>query len=74
MDPLTKRIDSLEIELAHNQRTVEQLNQVVTAQSQELLKLSRVIDRLDKQLSELRRRPDSSIGPPTLEEEKPPHY
>jgi uncharacterized coiled-coil protein SlyX len=73
-DQLRSRIEKLEIELVHLQRFTEQLNQVVAEQSSDVLKLTRTVDRLTKHVTELRKRPDSSEPPPTLEEEKPPHY
>jgi uncharacterized coiled-coil protein SlyX len=68
------RIEKLEIELAHQQRVTEQLNEVVTEQTKELLRLARSVAQLSKQVVELRKRPDSSEPAPTLEDEKPPHY
>jgi SlyX protein len=68
------RIEKLEIELVHQQRVTEQLNEVVTEQTKELLRLGRAFDRLSKQIAELRKRPTGAETPPTLEDEKPPHY
>jgi uncharacterized coiled-coil protein SlyX len=72
-DPVI-RIERLEMELAHQQRVTEQLNEVVTEQTKELLRLSRAFDRLTKQVVELRKQPAGNEPSPTLEDEKPPHY
>ena len=72
-DP-TSRIEKLEIELAHQQRVTEQLNEVVTEQTRQLMRLARSVEQLTKQVVELRKRPDASEPAPTLEDEKPPHY
>ena len=72
-DPI-RRIEKLEIELVHVQRVNEQLNEIVAEQSKETLRLSRIVDRLLAQVTELRKRPDAASAPPSLEDEKPPHY
>ncbi len=74
MAELQQRIDKLEFELVHQQRITEQLNETVTEQCSELLRLGRAVDRLTGQFAELRKRPSTSEPSPTLEEEKPPHY
>lgn len=68
------RLEKLEIELVHQQRVTEQLNEVVTEQTKELLRLGRAFDRLSKQVVELRKQPTAAETPPSLEDEKPPHY
>jgi len=74
LNDLQNRIERLEFELAHQQRATEQLNEVVTQQSKELMRMSRLMDQLTKQLVELKKRPQATESAPTLEEEKPPHY
>ncbi len=74
MHSLQLRIEKLEFELVHQQRTTEQLNEIVVEQTRELMRLQRAIDRLAKQLDDVRKAPSDSLPPPTLEEEKPPHY
>ena len=74
MAELQQRIDKLEFELVHQQRITEQLNETVTEQCSELLRLGRAVDRLTRQFTELRKRPSTTEPSPTLEEEKPPHY
>ncbi len=73
MKPIDERVEQLELELAHHQRMVEQLNEVVVGQSHELLKLTRVVDRLVRQYDDLKKQVP---GPEarTLEDDKPPHY
>jgi uncharacterized coiled-coil protein SlyX len=68
------RIEKLEVALAHQQRLIEQLNEVVTEQTKEMLRMGRTLDQLTKQVVELRKRPTSTEPQPTLEDEKPPHY
>ncbi len=70
-------IARLEITLAHQQRTTDQLNEIVTEQNRELFTLGRCVDRLTRQVNELRQ---SGSVPRTMGEsmdavdEKPPHY
>lgn len=73
MKSIDQRVEQLELELAHHQRTVEQLNEVVTGQSHELLRMTRLVDRLVRQHDELKKRiPEDETR--TLEDDKPPHY
>ncbi len=73
MKSIDDRVEQLEMEIAHHQRTVEQLNEVVTGQSHELLRLTRIVDRLVRQYDELKKRvPEDETR--TLEDDKPPHY
>ncbi len=74
MNDADARIEKLEIELVHLQRISEQLNEIVAAQSKELLQLTRTVERLLKQIGDLRKRPETVSPAPTLEEEQPPHY
>lgn len=74
MSEFQQRIDKLEFELVHQQRISEQLNETVTEQSKELLRLGRVVERITRQFAELRKSPNTAEPTPTLEEEKPPHY
>lgn len=68
------RIEKLEVTLAHQQRLIEQLNEVVTEQTKQMLRMGRTLDQLTKQVVELRKRPALTEPQPTLEDEKPPHY
>ncbi len=69
-----ERIERLEMELAHQQRTTDQLNQAVSEQSLDLLRLRRTIDRLAKRVDELATKSDTSEPLPDIVDEKPPHY
>ena len=66
------RIESLEIALAHQQRLVEQLNEVVVEHSQQLLQASRQQLRMESTIKELREQLAAKSAPPP--NEKPPHY
>mgnify|MGYP003490478011 CR=1 FL=1 len=66
------RLTELEMALAYQQRLCEQLNEIVTAHSQELLGLRRLVAELQgrvKDLREQRKEPQAD-----LLDEKPPHY
>lgn len=65
------RITKLEIQLAHTQRTCEQLNDVVTGLTLEAQNRDRLLNRLVNQLKDLKDKLDAA-GP--MEEERPPHY
>jgi len=66
---LAARIDALEIRLSHQDRIIEDLNVTVTAQWQEIEKLSRQIVQLGDQVQEVR---NSAAGEGP--EPPPPHY
>ncbi len=68
----TSRLIELEMALAHQQRLCEQLNEIVTAHSLELLGLRRLMSELHGRVKELRELPKQSPSEP--HEEKPPHY
>ena len=68
-----ERIERLEMEVAHQQRTLDQLNEVVIEQSIDLLRLQRTIQRIAKQLESLAT-PAGDAEPVDLADEKPPHY
>ncbi len=44
---LSNRVTELEIQLAHQQRLCEQLNEVVTDHTQQIIRLERIIVRLE---------------------------
>jgi uncharacterized coiled-coil protein SlyX len=73
VDPTSdrQRITELECQLAHQQRLCEQLNEVVIEHTQQLMRLERVILRLEEQLKTLREQ-RKEVFDPSLE--KPPHY
>jgi len=69
-----ERIDRLEMELAHQQRMTDQLNEVVSTQSLDILRLQRAIEQLVKQLEEMGMQTEDDEEPLDLADEKPPHY
>jgi SlyX protein len=70
VETLAKRIDALEMRLAHQDRTIEDLNETITAQWKEIESLTRQIARLGDQLQEVRDSAGAGEGP----EPPPPHY
>jgi uncharacterized coiled-coil protein SlyX len=65
---LSERIDALEMRIAYQEETIEALNQTITAQWTE-------IDRLTRQLAELKERlQDAESNIPAPANERPPHY
>lgn len=70
---LEERVERLEMEVAHQQRTLDQLNEVVIEQSLDLLRVQRTLQQLAKQLEDLATPPVTS-EPVDLVDEKPPHY
>jgi SlyX protein len=68
IDTLIARIDALEARVAHQDRTIEDLNETITAQWKEIEGLTRQIVRLGDQLQEVRDRAPDGPEPP------PPHY
>ena len=68
VNPLSDRIDALEMRLAYQDVTIETLNQTITAQWVE-------IDRLTRQIAELKERlQDAESNAPGPANEPPPHY
>ncbi|MEM1224331.1 MAG: SlyX family protein [Planctomycetota bacterium] len=67
-----ERIEMLEIQVAHLQRTSEQLNEVVTDLSLQVQRQSRVIDVLVQQTKDLKGKLATTREAPV--DEKPPHY
>jgi SlyX protein len=65
---LETRIDELEMRLAHQDKTIAELNDVVTAQWKKMEVLERQLKRFGDELAAL----DSSDGPAA--NQKPPHY
>ena len=67
-DTLSERINALEMRLTYQDVTIETLNQTITAQWVE-------IDRLTRQIAELKERlQDAESNAPGPENEPPPHY
>lgn len=69
--PIERRLESLEIQLAHTQRMCEQLNEVVTQMSLAMRKRDRMLDALTQQIKDLKQKSD---GGSSMENERPPHY
>lgn len=68
MDP-TERLDTIEIRLAEQEATVEDLNRIVTEQWQQIDRLTRLVAALREQVEEAAAR-SAQRGP----EPPPPHY
>lgn len=66
------RLTELEMTLAYQQRLCEQLNEIVSVHSQELLGLKRLVAELQGRVKELREQRKEPQADP--HEEKPPHY
>lgn len=68
IDSQAARIDSLETHIAHQDRTIEELNEVVLAQREDIHRLERRIDKLMSRVATLE---DQA---PLPENAPPPHY
>jgi SlyX protein len=64
------RIDALEIRIAHQERTIEELNEALTAQWREVDLVTRRLARLEAELAEAL----AARASPGLPEPPPPHY
>ena len=69
-ETLNARMDTLETRVAHQDRTLDDLNATITAQWKEIENLTRQIARLGDQLQEVRDSAAQAEGP----EPPPPHY
>ncbi|TWT73023.1 SlyX family protein [Allorhodopirellula solitaria] len=70
-DSIEQRLNDLEIQLAHTQRTCEQLNEVVTKMSMDAQTRERLMKRMVDQIKDLK----SNLGESDAGgDEKPPHY
>jgi SlyX protein len=67
---MTERLDQIEEKLAHLERAVNELSDVVARQQKEL---DRVTDRHQRLMDKLAAI-ESDFGPSATAEEKPPHY
>lgn len=68
---LHQRIDDLESQLAFQENTIDELNQLVIQQSNELTTFKRHLQLLASRLSQVR---DQQSESTTIVDEKPPHY
>lgn len=69
-DELVHQLEHLEMRIAFQDDTIEQLNQVVTSQQQQIDKLHRQLELLIKRMKEVTITPVASQS----EETPPPHY
>ncbi|MBN9024320.1 MULTISPECIES: SlyX family protein [Kaistia] len=69
-EALASRIEALEIRIAYQDETIEDLNSAITAQWKQVDLLTRKIAQLTEQLRET----SEQIGRPNLPEPPPPHY
>lgn len=67
---MSERIDALEMRLAYQDQTIEDLNRTVTAQWTEIEALTREVRRLGERLQQTEDRTGAARGP----EPPPPHY
>ncbi len=67
MSDITDRLTDLEVYIANQERTLDDLNQEVLRLSRRVAELERQTDRLKSALSE-------SLVKPLSEETPPPHY
>lgn len=65
---LTARLEALEIQSAHQDRVVEDLNQTITDLWKQIEVLRRQVVRIDDELREV------EAGMPAPPVQKPPHY
>ena len=72
MRDLESRVTELEMSLAHQQRLCEQLNDVVTSQTRQLIALEKLVPSLQQQLKELKFALKGDQ--PSPHDERPPHY
>ncbi len=63
----SSRIDTLEVRIAHQDHTIAELNEVITAQW-------RKIDALERQVAKLHDEYQNMVAPRELPEPPPPHY
>ncbi|QDV63308.1 SlyX family protein [Crateriforma conspicua] len=68
------RLTQLEIQLAHQIRLLDQLNDVVVEHGQRLMQQERTIRRLRDEIKSLKAGGGQDEPPMTLEDERPPHY
>ncbi|TAL78014.1 MAG: SlyX family protein [Beijerinckiaceae bacterium] len=63
----SSRIDALEVRVTHQDQTITELNDVITAQW-------RKIDALERQVARMRDEYQNMLAPRELPEPPPPHY
>lgn len=70
-DKFEQRITELEVQVAHTQHLVDQLNSVVTAQAKQIDRMTRTIGQLQQRIEDLKFKSEPQRDPL---DEKPPHY
>jgi len=68
-DEATRRIEALEMQMAHQDRAIEELSEVITRQYQEMEKLNRRLMRMEDEV-----RAVQEATPTPGREPPPPHY
>lgn len=68
-EPLSERLDALEIRVAYQDETIEALNATITAQWQQIDALTRSVKVLDDRLQQA-----EANAPAAPANERPPHY
>lgn len=69
-----ERIERLEMELSHQERTNERINQAMAEQSLEILRMGRAIEQLIQRFDELGSDTQDDELETDIRDEKPPHY
>lgn len=69
-DPVTDRLDALEIRIAYQDEIIETLNKTVTAQWAQIDALKREVARLTDRVQDA----ESKSGVTAQQEPPPPHY
>jgi SlyX protein len=67
--PLSERLDALEIRIAYQDETIDTLNATITAQWQQIDALTRQVKSLDDRLQQA-----ETNAPAAPANERPPHY
>jgi SlyX protein len=66
---VTARIEALEVRIAHQDRTIEDLNALLTDQWRRIESLTRQIERMAERLQRV-----EDTSPPDAPDPPPPHY
>lgn len=66
---ITARIEALEVRIAHQDRTIEDLNALITDQWRRIESLTRQIERMAGRLQRV-----EDTSPPDAPDPPPPHY
>lgn len=67
MNPIETRMDELEMRVAHQDKTIAELNEVITEQWKKLEMMERQLRRLGEEL-------EAMESPEAPANQKPPHY